>query len=163
MAHSTIRGQRGMYSQPRPQLPFARGSGATISWVMWSSRRVKSARNQMAVRLDIYIEYLFRLLVRAIRLVRCYRSYRAGGSASGFLAACLKPVTSKSRSRSERTPISQLAFAAEDAESVSAGFSICFSSNCFLSGIAVLLFENIPRVPAACASMIRPNCRWITH
>lgn len=68
--NSTIRSQRGMYPQPLPQLPFECGSEAMISWVMWSSRRVESAYNRMGFVADIYIEYLVRVFIRAIRLVR---------------------------------------------------------------------------------------------
>jgi len=77
-------------------------------------------------------------LVSTSSAFRSVKIHRAGRSASGFLAACLNPVTSKSRSRSERMPTSQLAFTTENAESFSTGFSNCFSSNCFLSGITVL-------------------------
>jgi hypothetical protein len=69
--------------------------------------------------------------------------HRAGGSGSGFRAACLNPATSKSRSRSERMPTSQLAFTAENPESFSTGFSICSSSVRFLSDITALPARNV--------------------
>jgi hypothetical protein len=82
-------------------------------------------------------------LVSASLVFRLAKVHRAGGSGSGFRAACLNPATSKSRSRSERMPTSQLAFTAENPESFSTGFSICSSSVRFLSDITALPVRNV--------------------